>query len=60
MSSDESHFKDVDNPGEKNKFSFRHAFKSFKKGEEKYKYHCLPTGSIPVSKDRNFKRTIDE
>ena len=55
----EPDFQDVDNPGGWSSYSYRPVFKKEKNGEKKYKHHCLPTGCIPVPKNKDGKRIID-
>ena len=60
FNSDEPHIELVENPRERSSFSFRSAFKSIKKGEKKYKHHCLTLGCVPVPEDTNSQRKIDD
>jgi hypothetical protein len=50
----EPEFKDVDNPGNWDKFCYRPIFDIT--GQKKYKYHSLPTGATPVPIDASGKR----
>ena len=41
-------------------FFFQEYIQTIKKCEKKYKDQCLPTGCIPVPKDGNSKRKIND
>jgi hypothetical protein len=47
-------FSDVDNPGNWQEFTFT---AKIKKG--RYKYHCLPSGAIPVLPNNDGEREIN-
>ena len=58
VSKNEPPFASVNNPGDWSSLSFRPVFKK-ENGSSIYKYHCLPTGCIPVEKNDDGKRIID-
>ena len=50
----EPNFSDVDNPGRWPEFTFHPVFKG-----TKYLHHALPTGAIPVPKNKDGRRVIN-
>ena len=57
---DEPMFEDVDNPGNWPQYCFRPRFKGNAKSKNtKYSHHSLPTGAIPVPKNKDGKRVIN-
>ena len=57
---DEPCFDDVDNPGKWSSFSFRLKYKKVRTNEYNYEGHDLPTGCVPVEKNGDSKRIIDD